>query len=437
MMEITQTSTMQDSTTGFYKSLWVTSAEADVDYPKLSEHLDTSVVVIGAGFTGLSTALHLSERNIDVTVLDAHEIGFGASGRNGGQVNPGWKILPDDIIHLYGKIRGHKLLQMLGDSCDLVFKLIEKYQIECSLRQAPYLRAAYKKRGLVEVENWVRQWAALDKPVELLDKVQTAELMGSDFFDGSFVDAQAGSLQPLSYVRGLARAAKKEGARLFVQSAAETIERNGKDWIVKTKNGQVSAQFLVIATNGYTSNLWPGLDKQVVPVASLVTASKPLPETILKTILPKGHHVSDTRRNMIYCKIDENGRFVIGGRGQPFAPDKQFDGSVYLQQEAKRIYPQLANVEWEYNWGGLVAMTQTHTPHLIELDANAYAGLGYNGRGVAMGTMMGKLLAQTIVGEECAMQPEKLTPIRFHQFRNLGVFWYMLTAKWLDRLDTR
>jgi glycine/D-amino acid oxidase-like deaminating enzyme len=426
---------MNNANAGFEKSLWSATAEADVVCPRLSGNHDTSVVVIGAGFTGLSTALHLLEMGVDVTVLEANSIGYGASGRNGGQVNPGWKLWPDEIKAKYGDARGSQILQMLGSSCDLVYELINEHHIKCAPRRAPYLRAATKRRGLTEVENWVSQWGRLGMPVELLNRSRTHELMGSHYFEGGFTDARGGSLQPLSYVRGLARAALCAGAKIFTRSAGLKVERKDQDWEVTTASGRVKAKYIVIATNGYTSNLWPGLAKQVIPVASLITATRPLPEEIRKSILPEGHHVSDTRRRMLYFKVDESGRFVVGGRGQALTPTRQYDDTVHLQREALMLYPQLNGIEWEYHWGGLLAMTRTHSPHLIELDKNAYAGLGYNGRGVAMGTMMGRMMAETIQGEHCAMQPEILSAFKLHAFRNIGIFWYMVTAKWLDKLD--
>ncbi len=377
----------------------------------------------------------MSELGQNVTVLEAEEIGFGGSGRNGGQVNPGGKILPDQIIAEHGPLEGNKIIEILSNTCELVFDLIQKYQINCAVRQAPYLRAASKKRGLTEVEEWVRQWEKLGKPVQLLDKAQTHNLMGSKFFDGGYTDARGGSLQPLSYCRGLARAAIDTGADIFTRSPAISIHQNNHSWIVKTPDGVVNAQYLVIATNGYTSDLWPGLQKQVIPVASLQTASKPLPDEIKKSILPEGHHASDTRRDMMYFKIDETSRFIIGGRGQAFTPNKQYDDTKHLQIEAVRLYPQLKDIEWEYDWGGLVAITKSHTPLLLNLAHNAYAGLGYNGRGVAMGTVMGKLLSDTIMGESCAITSKYPNPFIFHSFKNLGIFLHMISAKWLDKFD--
>jgi glycine/D-amino acid oxidase-like deaminating enzyme len=425
---------MNDEERGFRQSLWQKTATQGFDCPQLSADISADVVIIGGGFTGLSAALHLSEFGKSVVLLEAHEIAWGASGRNGGQVNPGWKLLPSQIKALYDQDRGTGILKFIDGACDLVFDLIERHKIDCAPRRVPYFRAAYGERGIKEVEEWVRQWGQFGAPVTLRNERETHELMGSTFFHGGMEDARGGSLQPLSYAYGLATAAKAAGAQLFAQSRAYGIDRVKGDWVVTTGSGaKVEAKYLIIATNGYTDNLWPGLKRQIVPVASLQASTRPLSDEILATLLPRGHHLSDTRRSMIYCRIDETGRFQIGGRSRSFSPTLQQADTAHLQAEALRIFPQLKDVEWQCEWGGLVAMTKNHVPHLIELGENAYAGLGYDGRGVAMGTAMGKQLGCVIAGEEVAMPRECLSPFAFHRFRNAGITWHMISGRLMDR----
>ncbi len=425
---------MNDEERGFTQSLWQKTAKQDFHYPQIASDLDADVVVVGGGYTGLSAALHLSEAGKSVVVLEAREIGWGASGRNGGQVNPGLKLLPSQIKAYYGQERGAAVLKFIDGACDLVFDLIERHRIDCAPRRVPFFRAAYAERGLHEVTQWVREWGAAGAPVTLKNQRETHELMGSSFFHGGMEDARGGSLQPLSYTRGLATAATKAGAQLFEQSKACRIDRVKADWVVSTGSGaKVTAQNLLIATNGYTDDLWPGLKRQIVPVASLQVATKPLSAEILASLLPQGHHLSDTRRVMIYCRVDETGRFQIGGRSGAFSPTVQQADTAHLQAEALRIFPQLKDVEWEYEWGGLVAMTKNHVPHLIELGENAYAGLGYDGRGVAMGTAMGKQIARLIAGQDIAMPCESLSPFALHRFRNAGIAWHMISGRLRDR----
>lgn len=425
---------MDHAERGFRQSLWQATVREEFHCSALAADMQADVIIIGGGLTGLSAALHLSELGKAVVLLEAHEIAWGASGRNGAQVNPGWKMMPSEIKALYDGDRGTRVLKMIDGACDLVFDLIDRHKIACAPRRAPYFRAAYGARGVCEAEKWTREWGKTGAPVTLKNEHETHELMGSEFFQGGMEDARGGSLQPLSYARGLARAAVKAGAQLFAKTRVSHVVKEKKDWHVTTVDGaKVRAQYLVLATNGYTDDLWPELKKQVVPVASLQAATTPLPQEILSTILPQGHHVSDTRRAMIYCRVDENGRFQIGGRGSALFPTMQQADTRHLQVEAVRIFPQLKDVEWEFEWGGLVAMTKSHTPSLIELGENAYAGMGYNGRGIAMGTAMGKQLAELIMGEDVAMPREKLSPFVLHRFRNAGIAWHILTGRLMDR----
>ena len=249
-------------------------------------------------------------------------------------------------------------------------------------------------------------------------------------------DARGGNLQPLSYARGLATAAAGLGARLHGGSPALAVAPHGAGWRVATPDGQVSAAQVVIGTNGYTGDLWPGLKETVVPVASFIVATRPLGQNLARSILPQRHAVSETRRVLFYFRMDRDGRFVFGGRGRLFDSADQ-GRREHLKAEARRLYPQLADVGWDYSWGGYVAVTRDHMPRLMRLAPGVFAGLGYNGRGIAMATMMGKQLALAVLGEDPDMAIEPPSPIPFHRLRQIGISWNLLTGGWLDRLDQR
>jgi len=427
---------MDSADNGFTKSLWLATGQQGVDAPPLHDGIDVDVVVVGAGYTGLSAALHLAEAGRSVAVLEAREISWGASGRNGAQVNPGWKILPSGIRAMYGRERGDRVVRFIDGACDLVFDLIAKHAIDCAPRRAPYFRGAFGRSGIRDVEGWVREWGEVGAPVTLKNTAETHELMGSTFFHGGMEDARGGSLQPLSYAYGLARAALKAGAKLYARTPVSSVAREGKGWSVTTAAGvKARAQYLLLATNGYTDGLWPGLRRQVVPIATLQSSTVPLAEDVRRTILPGGHHVSDTRNSMVYFRLDEAGRFHIGGRGSLFEPCRQDGNTHHLRAEAVRIYPVLKDAKWEFDWGGLVAITKSYSPHLIELAPSAYAGLGYCGRGVAMGTAMGKQMAELVMGEDVPMPRERISPFFFHRLRNFGIAWHVVSGRLLDHLN--
>jgi glycine/D-amino acid oxidase-like deaminating enzyme len=265
----------------------------------LTDDVESDVVIVGAGFTGLSAALHLAEAGLSVVVLEAKEIGWGASGRNGGQVNPAFDVLPSGVRAHYGKSRGDQVLKLFDDACDLVFEMIKRHGIKCAHRRIPYLRGAYGKRGIAEVKRWVQEWGDFRATVTYNSKQTTERILGSSFFDASMEDARGGSLQPLSYVRSLARAASGVGAKIYTQSPAIHIQKRRVDWQVAAPNGSVTVPYLLICTNGYSGDLWPHLKQNAIPVARLQAVTESLSDHLRAQILPKGHHVSETASTQI------------------------------------------------------------------------------------------------------------------------------------------
>jgi sarcosine oxidase len=388
---------MTDNPSAWPASLWAeTAAPQPACAPLAGEHR-VDVAVVGAGFTGLSAALHLAAGGRSVAVLEAVQPGWGASGRNGGQVNPGWKLLPDDVEARYGREHGQRINAMANAACDLVFDLIDEHAIDCEAVRPGYVQGAQSRRGVALLESWTRQWSARGAPVELLSRHETVELLGTEAYLRALLDARGGNIQPLSYVRGLARAALTAGAHIHGDSQALSLRAHASGWNLATPEGSLLADQVLICTNGYTGPLWPGLRAVLVPVPSFVAATEPLDDGRLATILPGRHAVSETRRVQVYYRLDRHGRFVIGGRGHLF-DDAQSGDVSHVHAEACRLFPGLAGVKWQFHWGGYTAMTLSHAPKLMKLAPGLHAGLGFNGRGVAMATMMGKQLAMAVAG---------------------------------------
>jgi len=415
-------------------SLWAETAPPAPDCPPLEGTHETEVAIIGGGFTGLSAALHLAQEGRAVHVLEAAEPGWGASGRNGGQVNPAWKVLPDDIEARHGRAAGARIVAMASATCDLVFDLIERHQIGCDAVRPGYVQGGFAAPGKRHLDKWVRQWSKRGAPVAFLERAEAEALLGTDAYDCAMLDRRGGNIQPLSFARGLAQAAMEKGAAVHGASTVSKLRRAGAAWRVETAQGAVTAEKVFLCTNGYSDALWPGLRQSVVPAPSFVAATEPLDDTLRAQILPGKHAVSETRRNQFYYCMDRHGRFVIGGRGNLLDSAEQGDTS-HIQAAASKLFPQLRDARWAFAWGGYVAMTWNKAPKLMRLDDNVYAGLGYNGRGVAMATMMGKQLALLALGETPDMPVSGLKRIPFHAFRRVGITTRLIGGALLDRLE--
>ena len=387
----------QPATSPLPPSLWAATAEPGLPAPALTGAIKAEVAIVGGGFTGLSAALHLAEAGRHVVLIEAGEPGWGASGRNGGQVIPGLKFDPDELVALFGAERGERIASIAGMAPDLVFDLIERHGIRCDAVRNGWIQAVHSGAKLPLAESRVRQWQARGAPVEMLDRAATAARLGTGRYAGAWLDRRGGGLQPLSYARGLARAATAAGAVIHGASPATALTRETNSWRVDTPQGVVTADSVLVCTNGYTGDLVPGLKRTIVPVNSFQIATKPLSANVRRSILPGGEMVSDTRRLLAYFRLDRDGRLVLGGRG---APTGESDPARYdrLRRVLQWLFPQVTMPEWAYHWSGRVALTADHLPHLHEPAAGLAVALGYNGRGVAMATMLGKLLADRQLG---------------------------------------
>ena len=405
-------------------SLWRATAIPLAAQPALQGNHSTRVLVIGAGFTGCSTALHLAAQGIDVSVIDAGQPGIGGSGRNGGQVNPGIKKTVEEVQEVWGKELGSELYRIIGSAPDLVFDLIKKHQIECHPVRTGIIQPAYSQKSMDYLKGYADYQHSIGAPIEILDQQETARLIGSGFYTGSFLDKRAGSVQPLSYCRGLAQAAITAGARFFGDTPAIRIDPGSGEKVVHTKQGSIRAEFVFLCTNGYT-NLVPEdpliqkLSKSVIPFYSYKVATRPLPPELQATVIPEQQVIADTRRLLTYFRKDHMGRLVMGGAGGPYEA-KSKESYKNIQARIHELYPQIRKPEIEFRWCGKVCLTMDGVPHVHELSPGIFAGLGYNGRGVAMASMMGKWLAALVTAEQPETTVIPMTGVKsipFHGMR--------------------
>ncbi len=371
------------------------AVEPTLSTPPLEGIVRADVAVVGGGFTGLSTALHLAELGSRVVLLDAHEPGWGASGRNGGQVNPGLKFDPDRVERDHGEM-GVRMNLLSASAPAFVFDLIKRHRILCEARQLGTVRAAVNSKQVTALQNSCDQWTQRGAPVEWLQAADIAELTGTHRYKAGLLDRRGGDLNPLSFARGLARVALRAGATLHGESRVLGMLREGTGWTIRTARGSVQADRVVLATNGYTDNLWPGLRRSLVPVFGAIAATVPLSREVSAQIMPSRAVLYEIGAVTVYYRVDTGGRLLIGGRG-PMHEVQSPNVIPHLLTYARRLWPALEGTKWGHGWGGRLAMTADQYPHVHEPASGVLACLGFNGRGIAMATTLGAALANHLV----------------------------------------
>ncbi|MGQ0682058.1 NAD(P)/FAD-dependent oxidoreductase [Bradyrhizobium sp.] len=417
-------------------SLYADTAVAPLPTPALEADSNVKVAIVGGGFTGLSTALHLAEQGVQALVLEAREPGWGASGNNGGQVNPGLKHDPDKIEADFGPDLGRRMIAFAYGTTNFTFDLIRRYQIACEARQNGTLRAAYNEAGVSGIHATAAQCIARGMPVTLLDQAKVREMTGTGRYLGAMLDARGGDLHPLSYARGLARAAISAGAAVHGQTPALSLRREGGRWRIETPRAVVQAEKVLLATNGFTDDLWPGLRRTIVPVFSSIAATAPLPDAVVREIMPTRSVLYESGHITVYYRIDQHNRLLMGGRG-PMRWIKDASDIAYLTRYAERLWPQLKGVAWTHGWNSRLAITPDHYPHVHEPAEGLLVSLGCNGRGVALSTAMGAQLARRLNGGKSAeidMPVTGIKPMAMHAFWPLAVSGAVLAGRVRDRL---
>lgn len=417
-------------------SLWAATAREAPPTATLEGEQRFDIAVIGGGFTGLSAALHAAKSRTSVCVLEAGEPGWGASGRNGGQVIAGFKLNPDELIEKYGEARGEKLITLGDEAPNLVFDLVQHYGIACGARRTGWIQAAHGPAAMDAVAERARQWAERGAAVEVADRAHIARLLGAEGYAGGLVDWRGGRLQPLTFARGLAAAAIKEGAVVTARAPVTAMTRKDGLWHLETPSARIIAEKVLIATNGYTAALAAPLGQSLVSVASYIVATKPLSPNFRATILPEGHVMSDTRKLLAYARLDDAGRLVVGGRGGFSDPFRDGD-FAHVDKALARLYPLAAVEEIEFRWSGRVAITRDYMPHYHEPAPGVSALVGLNGRGVAMATALGRAAGLLLATGDRHHMPLPALPVRPIPFSAIKRFYLPLLTQWYRFQDYR
>jgi glycine/D-amino acid oxidase-like deaminating enzyme len=428
--------TLTDKSLALRPSLYADTAASPPPTPALDSDRTVSVAIIGAGFAGLSTALHLAEQGTDTIVLEAREPGWGASGNNGGQLNPGLKLDPDTVEAAFGIELGRRMIAFSYGTPTFTLDLIRRLGIACAARQNGTLRAAYHEANAAAIETTAEQCIRRGMPVTVLGREAVREATGCDRYVRAMLDRRGGDVQPLDYARGLARAAIKAGAAVHGHTPAKSLRREAGRWRIETPRAVVRAEKILIATNGFTDDLWPDLRRTIVPVFSSIAATEALPDEVAQRIMPTRSALYESGHVTVYYRVDSSNRLLMGGRG-PMQWISDPSAVEYLTRYAARLWPALRGISWTHGWNSRLAMTADHYPHVHEPGSGALIYLGCNGRGVALATAMGQQLARRLIGGEAAeidMPITTLKPIRFHALWPVAVKSVVLYGRIRDRL---
>ncbi len=379
--------------------LWEMTAPPAPSTSPLNGDVRADVAIIGCGYTGLSTALHCAEAGARVVALEAVEIGFGGAGRNVGLVNAGMWLAPDDVATRLGADYGERLLKLLGDGPSEVEALVAKHGLDCEFVRNGTLHCAIGAAGLAKIEERSAQWGGRGAPVKLLSRDETARRIGVDIYAGSLLDLRAGTIQPLAYARGLARAALAAGAGVHTRSAVRSAERTDKVWRLTTDGGTVAADWVVVATDAYgESGPWPQGKREQVRIPYFNFATRPLSDELRAKILPGREGCWDTRMIMNSFRFDQAGRLIFGSIGALRAGGLEVHGA-WAKRALKKTFPQVHEVAFEAQWYGMMGMTGNALPRFHRLAPNVVTFCGYNGRGIGTGTVFGRLLAEHVLGK--------------------------------------
>lgn len=403
-------------------SLWASVSPPGPQLPALEGAAEADVAVVGAGFSGLSTALHLRRAGVDVAVIEAAEPGWGASGRNNGQVIPTLtRPEPDDIVARHGEA-GERLVGLVRDCASILFDLAreEKIDIEAEAEQHGWIQPVHSPGRLKIAERRVRQWSKHGAPVDMISRERMRALTGSDAWFGGWTNPTGGHVNPLGLARGMARAVLARSGRIYARSPVVGYARDGDGWRITTQKGQLRARALVLATNAYTGEfsrtLAPRIAREVVPVFSWQMATAPLSDNIRKSIIPGRHAVSDTHRELYFARYDARNRLVTGGA--ILLPWKRRERmQPYIAARLERLFPQIGPVTFDYVWNGYIGITRDFFPRVHRLGPDAFAWAGCNGRGVGFAVAMGRELAKAVTGTpltELAMPLSEPDPIPLH-----------------------
>lgn len=380
---------------GEYPASYYAATSTPLDpFPAAKGAISCDVCVVGGGYSGLSAALHLAQSGFDVVLLDAQRVGFGASGRNGGQVATGQRIGQDTLEGIVGVDRAHALWDLSLDSVALVRDLIATYDLDCGWSEG-IIEANHRAKNVAEGHEYVEKLHRdynynLIRPV---GKDEMRSLIGSRAYYGGTLDLGGGHIHPLRFALGLARAARDAGVRIYEQSKVTQVAPNGN---VTTQDSDIASKYVILGCNGYLGGLNGAVAQRVMPINNFIAATEPLDDP--KSLIRDNHAVADSKFVINYFRLSDDNRMLFGG-GESYGYKFPRDIAATVRKPMLDIFPQLKDVKIDYAWGGTLGITMNRMPHFARVSDNVLSISGYSGHGVAMATLAGKLAAQAVAGQ--------------------------------------
>jgi glycine/D-amino acid oxidase-like deaminating enzyme len=419
-------------------SLWASTAEPLREFPSLSDERQADVVIVGAGFTGLSAAHHIAKSGLNPIVLEANRPGWGASGRNGGVITAKFRLSFRDIDAAHGRTMAKRMHEIAHDSVEMVEELVSEFGITAArLTRTGQVKAAHNEttlRAAIAEADWMKREMG-DADVRVLDVREVREETGSEAFVGGVLNPGSGGIHPLNYVHGLADGLARRGVAIFQETPVVKLRRENGAIVAETLQGAVRAKQAIIATNSYSdlTAATSRMQRTLIPFRSAIIATDTLPRNLAGRLMPTGRTYTETKRMMRWFRMVDN-RVIFGGRG---AFGKQDSEAAFgaLRKAMIGIFPDLSEVPLAFKWSGLVGMTLDSMPHIGRLDDRTLFSMGYNGAGVAMSSLMGRYLAAFVRGETPdvgLLDASRLKSIPFYPLREPAV---RVIAGWYQFLD--
>ncbi|MCA6063517.1 NAD(P)/FAD-dependent oxidoreductase [Thalassolituus marinus] len=381
-------------------SYYAASANRKDARPSLTESLQADVCVVGAGFTGLSTALHLAERGFSVVVLEGSRIGFGASGRNGGQIVHSYSRDMDFIERHYGKRTADAMGSMAFEGGKIIRRLVKDHDIQCDLKDGGIFASCNNKqfRGLQHHKALWEKYG--NDQLELLSADEVKKYIGTERYTGALLDKSGGHIHPLNLTLGEADAIEKLGGKIFENSPV-TFVQQGEKAVVKTAQGEVTASYVVVAGNAYLNGIGdqlPELTQKSMPCGTQVITTEPLSEELQRELLPQDYCVEDSNYLLDYYRISGDGRLIYGG-GVTYGAREPGKIESLIRPKMLKTFPQLKDVKVDYAWTGNFLLTLMRLPQFGRIGSNIYYAQGYSGHGVTSTHLAGELIASAIQGQ--------------------------------------